>query len=215
MHIERERTGLVHRKLAQLKVIESAMGWALSACALHRVLLGALCALAPVLPASADTAIPPPTREIPHTQPPASEVERLLVVHNAERTRLGLPALTWNASLASDAGAYASVLLNRGRLRHATNAERKGNGENLWMGTAGAWDSDGMFEMFLQERRYFRAATFPHISLTGNWSDVGHYSQIVWRDTREVGCAIRTGRGVDVLVCRYHPAGNVMGKAPY
>ena len=29
---------------------------------------------------------------------------------------------------------------------------------------------------------------------------------------REVGCAVATARGNDVLVCRYYPAGNVMGR---
>ena len=182
---------------------------------IFRGALGALCALSSAVPASAEPRQAAPIREIPHTQPPASEAERLLVAHNAERGRLGLRPLVWNAALARDAGDYAKVLLARGRLQHASAADRKGNGENLWMGTAGAWNSAAMVEMFLDERRYFRTATFPDVSLTGNWSDVGHYTQIVWRETKDVGCAIDTGKGMDVLVCRYHPAGNVMGKNPY
>lgn len=177
--------------------------------------LGALCALAATLPASAEPRQTAPVSEIPHTQPPASEAERLLVLHNAERTRLGLPPLVWNPRLARDAGDYAKVLLERGRLQHSHANDREGQGENLWMGTAGAWNSEAMVEMFLDERRYFRAAKFPDVSLTGNWNDVGHYTQIVWRDTKEVGCAIESGKGNDVLVCRYFPAGNVMGKNPY
>lgn len=137
------------------------------------------------------------------------------MVHNAERTRLGLPPLVWNPALARDAHDYAKRLAARGVLQHATPQDRKGTGENLWMGTAGAWDPGAMVEMFLEERRYFRAAPFPDVSLTGHWKDAGHYSQIVWRDTREVGCAIETEKGMDVLVCRYHPAGNVVGKSPY
>ncbi|WP_375291315.1 CAP domain-containing protein [Qipengyuania sp.] len=153
--------------------------------------------------------------EIPHTQPEASPQERLLALHNSERQSLGLPALTWNSQLARDAQGWASQLLKRGALQHATPSDRKGHGENLWMGTAGAWDVAGMVEMFLEERRYFREAAFPDVSLTGNWTDVGHYSQIIWRETREVGCAIDSGNGMDVLVCRYYPAGNVFGRTPY
>lgn len=190
------------------------MGRDLSAVRLRGV-LGALCALAGALPASAQSSPPAPIAEIPHTQPPANEAERLLVVHNAERTRLGLPPLAWSASLARDAGDYARVLAARGRLEHASAQARKGRGENLWMGTADAWDAGEMVEMFLEERRYFRAAPFPEVSLTGQWKDAGHYSQIVWRDTREVGCAIETAKGMDVLVCRYSPAGNIVGQLPY
>jgi hypothetical protein len=153
--------------------------------------------------------------EIPHTQPAANEAERLLAVHNAERARLGLPPLVWNTALAMGADAYAKLLLQRGALQHASTAERNGNGENLWMGTSGVWNADAMVGMFLDERRYFRADAFPDVSLTGNWSDVGHYTQIVWKDTREVGCAIDSGNGMDVLVCRYSPAGNVFGQSPY
>lgn len=190
------------------------MGWVRITAALRGALWGA-CAVASAVSASAEPSANTRMPEIPHTQPQASEAERLLTVHNAERSRLGLPPLQWNAALARDASDWAKVLLSRRALQHASAAERKGNGENLWMGTAGAWNSDAMVGMFLDERRYFRAAAFPDVSLTGNWTDVGHYTQIVWRDTKEVGCAIDTGNGVDVLVCRYHPAGNVFGKAPY
>lgn len=191
-----------------------AMGWFGENLGSERA-IASLCALVCAVSASAGTATPAQMPEIPHTQPPASEAERLLVVHNAERSRLGLPPLVWNPSLASDAGSYAKTLLARGQLAHASASERKGQGENLWMGTAGAWNSDAMVGMFLDERRYFRAAAFPDVSLTGNWSDVGHYTQIVWKDTKEVGCAIDTGNGMDVLVCRYSPAGNVFGQSPY
>lgn len=182
---------------------------------LSRGALGLLCALAAASSASAGERKNAPVAEIPHTQPSVSEAERLLSVHNAERSRLGLPPLTWNSALARDAAGWAKVILSRGELEHASVRERKGNGENLWMGTAGTWDVDAMVGMFLEERRYFRAAAFPHVSLTGNWTDVGHYSQIVWRDTKEVGCAIDSAKGKDVLVCRYYPAGNVMGQKPY
>lgn len=190
--------------------------------AVYRGVLLALCALAAAGSASAgttaqrQTADPsPPSAEIPHTQPPSNEANRLLVSHNAERARLGLPPLRWNPGLARDAGQWAKVLSSRGELEHADHNARKGHGENLWMGTAGAWDEKGMVDMFIDERRYFRPAPFPDVSQTGQWSDVGHYTQIVWRDTREVGCAVETAKGLDVLVCRYYPAGNVMGQKAY
>lgn len=182
---------------------------------LCRGVLAALCALAAAGSASAGAIAQATVAEIPHTQPSADDTRRLLSSHNAERVRLGLPPLKWNPALARDARDWARVLLSRGELRHASHDERRGHGENLWMGTAGAWNADGMVEMFLDERRYFRPAAFPNVSLTGHWSDVGHYSQIVWRETREVGCAIDSAKGLDVLVCRYFPAGNVSGQSPY
>lgn len=178
-------------------------------------MLGALCALPGALSASGEAGETSRIAAIPHNHSPASEAERLLGAHNDERIRLGLPPLTWNAALARDAGGHARVLAARGRLEHAAAKERRGMGENLWIGTAGAWNAEAMVGMFLDERRHFRAAPFPDVSLTGQWKDAGHYTQIVWRDTREVGCAIDTGKGMDVLVCRYFPAGNVVGQNPY
>lgn len=177
--------------------------------------LGAACALVAAGCASGLGATSAEMAPIPHNHPQASEAQRLLSGHNAERARLGLPPLRWNPALARDAGDWAKTLLERGELEHASHDVRRGSGENLWMGTAGAWNAEGMVEMFLDERRYFRPATFPNVSLTGHWSDVGHYSQIVWRETKEVGCAVDSAKGLDVLVCRYFPAGNVAGQAPY
>ena len=174
-----------------------------------------LCALASAVSASAAAKPPVPAAEIPHTQPPASEANRLLRSHNAERVRLGLPPLVWNSGLASDAYDWAKALLARRELEHASAGVRKGNGENLWMGTAGVWTVEGMVKMFIDERRHFKADTFPNVSSTGNWPDVGHYTQIVWRDTREVGCAVAADEGLDVLVCRYYPAGNISGQKAF
>lgn len=59
---------------------------------------------------------------------------------------------------------------------------------------------------------FFRAGIFPNNSGTRSWSDVGHYTQIIWPGTTHVGCGISSNRGNDFLVCRYSPPGNVMGQ---
>ncbi len=64
----------------------------------------------------------------------------------------------------------------------------------------------------MAERDKFRAGTFPQVSRTGNWADVGHYTQLIWPRTQEVGCAVAKGAVNDVLVCRYSPAGNIVGE---
>lgn len=135
----------------------------------------------------------------------------LLLHHNLERKRLGVPQLAWSQKLAQDSKRWADRLAQIDRMEHASQAERGGAGENLWMGSAGMYSASDMVQGFIDERRDFRRGKFPNISRTGNWRDVGHYTQVIWRDTQQVGCAVSRGRTHDFLVCRYWPAGNVYG----
>jgi hypothetical protein len=172
-------------------------------------LVGALVAACATSLAVAASAAPPLAPADPQI------AARILDTHNAERKRLGLPELRWNGQLEREAGQWAHTLAQKGILQHADGSTRSGMGENLWMGTAGHWPVEDMVRMFIAEGTNFRDGTFPDISRTGNWADVGHYSQVVWRDTQEVGCAVVSGQGNDVLVCRYWPAGNVWGQRAY
>jgi hypothetical protein len=140
---------------------------------------------------------------------------RLLALHNRERAAVGVPALTWDARLAADAAAYGPRLASYGRLQHSPHDLRPGQGENLWMGTAGAFQVEEMVGSWAAERRLFEPGTFPDVSSSGAWSDVAHYTQMVWRDTTRVGCALHTEGGWDYLICRYAPAGNVVGQPVY
>ena len=140
---------------------------------------------------------------------------RILRTHNDERLRLRLQPLKWNTHLEREAQDWARHLSRKGMLQHASQKGRNQTGENLWMGTAGHWQVETMVGMFIAEKKHYRHAHFPNISKTGNWADVGHYSQVVRRDTQEVGCAVATAAGNDVLVCRYWPAGNVWGQKAY
>ena len=141
---------------------------------------------------------------------PASFAERLLIAHNLERDRVGVPRLAWSAKLAAQARDWADTLVRANRFEHAQ--DRSGAGENLWMGSVGSYSAEQMIGGFVEEVRYFRGGRFPNVSSTGSWSDVGHYTQLIWRGTEQVGCAVGQGRANDILVCRYWPAGNVMGQ---
>ncbi len=136
----------------------------------------------------------------------------MLEAHNLARDQVGLPPLIWNESLVRDAEGWANHLAQRNLFDHASPEIRKGQGENLWRGTRDRWSPWEMIGFFLAEKRDFRPGNFPEVSHTGRWSDVGHYTQIIWPDTREVGCAIVRTASDEVLVCRYWPAGNVWGQ---
>jgi hypothetical protein len=150
-----------------------------------------------------------------HAEPERSslaESERIwLAAHNQARAEFGSEPLRWSPALAEAAHSWALTLAARQELRHAERGNRNGAGENLWMGTRGHFAPEQMIASFVGERQHFVAGRFPQVSRTGNWGDVGHYTQIVWPSTREVGCAQASAGRYDVLVCRYWPAGNMIG----
>lgn len=40
----------------------------------------------------------------------------------------------------------------------------------------------------------------------------GHFTQVIWRNSREVGFARAQGRSMHVAVAMYYPAGNFLGE---
>ncbi len=136
----------------------------------------------------------------------------MLQRHNAARKAYGSAPLAWNEALAARARNYAAVLARTRRFEHdpQTNV-RPRDGENLFMGTRGAYSYGEMIDYWIDERADFRRGRFPEVSRSGHWTQVGHYTQMVWPATREVGCAVVANRNDEFLVCRYSPAGNVVG----
>jgi len=135
-----------------------------------------------------------------------------MVAHNAVRDDKRLPRLAWNARLAADAATWARTIATDGNMRHSPQDGRADQGENLWMGTAGAYSLEHMMKRFTDEKSDFRPGVFPDVSATRDWRDVAHYTQMIWPETREVGCALVTANGRDALVCRYFPTGNIIGQ---
>jgi uncharacterized protein YkwD len=141
--------------------------------------------------------------------------ERLLVAHNRERATLGIGPLRWNPALAVSAQRWADHLAITGTFEHAPETPRHPEGENLWAGSKGYFPLEARVDAWIREKQNFKRGTFPDNSVTGNVADVGHYTQLMWRDTHEVGCATATGAREDVLVCRYSSAGNYVGERAF
>lgn len=140
-------------------------------------------------------------------------ISAILRHHNTYRSALQLPALEWSPALASDALAWARHLADIDKGEHDRDVIGK-EGENLWWGTSDAFSFGVMVDAWGAEKRSYRDGVFPDCRVNRS-AVVGHYTQIVWRTTQAVGCAL-VGNGLhDYLVCRYSPAGNVIGQKPY
>jgi hypothetical protein len=145
-------------------------------------------------------------------KPPPSFAERVLAVHNRERALVGTPPLRWSDKLAADAAAYVPHLVRLKYLEHSPKASRPGQAENLSLGAAGFHSAEMMVGFWVDEKKDFVNGAFDKVSRTGNWLDVSHYTQMIWRGTTEVGCAQGTGERRTYLVCRYTPKGNRDGQ---
>jgi hypothetical protein len=138
--------------------------------------------------------------------------ETMLTEHNAERAKVGAPPLVWDDALADAARGYARQVARSGVFKHSDELMKLRQGENLFMGTRGAYGYDEMVGYWAEEKRDFVNKPTPDFSRTGNFRDVAHYTQMIWPATTRIGCAIASNDEADYLVCRYSPPGNVVGQ---
>jgi uncharacterized protein YkwD len=141
-------------------------------------------------------------------------VNTILQIHNRERTAVGAPPLVWSNTLAADAQEYADHLAAIGKMEHMWQSasdewSKKAHGanENLAArGPPGPGTLIPMVESWVAEKQYFDGT----LDLYKN----GHYTEMIWKATKELGCGMATGSANDFLVCRYLPSGNT-GPDPF
>lgn len=143
--------------------------------------------------------------------------DRVLASHNRERAKLEIPPLEWDDQLAQDAQTWGRQIARIGYLKHYPDnpADLDPQGENLWAGTRGYYSAESMVGLWTAEQKNFKPGIFPDNTTTGELEDVGHYTQLMWRSSHKVGCALIRGRADEFLVCRYSEGGNVIGEAPF
>lgn len=137
---------------------------------------------------------------------------RILALHNRERAAVGAPPLAWDPALAAAAASYGPALASLGHLEHSPRESRPGQRENLAMGSTGYYGVEDLVGFWVAEKRNFEPGLFPNVSRTGYWKDVAHYTQMIWKGTTNVGCALYRDGGRDYLICRYSPPGNADGR---
>jgi hypothetical protein len=149
-----------------------------------------------------------------HAQPRLENFEqRILATHNAERARLGFGPLKWSPALAANAAKWANHLASLDDLEHDDSLDVEG--ENLWRGSKSVYTPEDMVTLWIDEKKAFRNVAFPNVSISGQWADVGHYTQVIWRSTGLIGCAFVLAGEDEVLVCRYMEGGNILNTMTY
>jgi pathogenesis-related protein 1 len=130
----------------------------------------------------------------------------LSAAHNQVRAGVGVAPLAWSPSLSRYAQDWANQLAaNNCQLAHRPN---RPYGENLF------WTSNGATAQYVVD---FWAAEAANYDIETNGCDgvCGHYTQIVWATTTQVGCGMATCGSQQIWVCNYDPTGNLYGQKPY
>jgi pathogenesis-related protein 1 len=154
-----------------------------------------------------------------------SKADEFLSAHNRYRTEVTQPssytgswtpiaALSWSSALEASAQSWAEHLRDTASCApdyDKTLVASTEQGENIYRSFGAGFSATSVVDVFGSERsQYVYSSSYTYDKSTA------HYTQIVWRNTKELGCAIAECPGLVVVwVCRYSPAGNVIGEQPY
>jgi uncharacterized protein YkwD len=149
------------------------------------------------------TPINPTTPTDPTTSPTISSDEQVILdYHNRVRADVGVQPLKWSPKVAVAAQSWVNQLATTScNLQHSGN----GYGENMY------WAS-GRSDLVSAAERW----EIEKINYLNSSGETGHYTQMVWRNSTELGCAsARCSDGATLVSCNYNPPGNDPRQKPY
>jgi hypothetical protein len=148
------------------------------------------------------------------------DARALLEYHNKVRREVGVASVRWSPALATFAQKWADELASTGKLQHRPREGewKQQYGENIAWGKGVAYGALRGAEHWYNEIEYYAPGT--SIPRDRDGFKGAHYTQMVWKDTTEIGAGqaiIRIGdkKGWVVVVCNYNPPGNIAGEMPY
>ena len=151
-----------------------------------------------------------------------NDKKKALEIHNKARKLVGVAPLVWSEKLEKQALNYARFLARNNKFKHSKTT----SGENLYKESSWEWSSrknitytysdyplyDASLALY-EEKKDYKYSKIRKFRFSTKM--IGHYTQMVWEGTKEVGIASVKNNGVVYVVARYYPAGNWIGKYPY
>lgn len=156
-----------------------------------------------VKPPASGTSRPPGAPPASPTSRAIDDQKALLDAHNKARAKHCLTPLIWSAEAERAAQKWASSCKRDAGNRFMHDPGNSTFGENLAWGTSlGGAESVGLWYGEIKDFD-FAAPVYTHEP------QVGHFTQVIWRTTTHVGCAMAVCGGDNYWVCRYSPPGNI------
>ncbi len=135
-------------------------------------------------------------------------INEILEAHNKYRSAVGVADIVWSEEVAESAQAWADELGTTCSFEHSGNEQY---GENLWGGTGNGWTVTDAVDSWGEEKAFYDYES----NTCESGAVCGHYTQVVWANSTEVGCGMVTCGDWEYWVCQYSPSGNVVGERPY
>ena len=135
-----------------------------------------------------------------------AQKEELVLRHNFYRQAQGAQNISWSDKLAAKAQDWAKIMAKKDKLMHSSMKY----GENIYVSTVPVSPSH-VVDRWASEKKYYHGEKIT----TENFHLFGHYTQIIWNLTTEVGCAKAIAKSGRIYwVCEYSPAGNYINEKP-
>ncbi|XP_063065990.1 GLI pathogenesis-related 2 [Engraulis encrasicolus] len=125
-----------------------------------------------------------------------------LDAHNSYRKQHGAPPLAISRDLCRSAQDWADHLLATKKMQHSQDD----HGENLFH----AWSSiPKKIHGKVAVENWYNEIKDYSFKRPGFQSDTGHFTQVVWKGSKELGVGIATDGNTIIVVGQYLPAGNI------
>jgi pathogenesis-related protein 1 len=165
-------------------------------------------------PAANASAATTPTPTVPSStgsNVPQAQAQAALDFHNAKRHDVGVAPLQWSANLAAVAQKWAGHLA-KDEGCNLIHTQDDPYGQNLFGGQGGPYTA-----LTAAQNWYSEIAKYHYGILTdSNWYPTGHYTEMIWHSTTELGMGqANCAGGGTVVVAEYNPPGNYIGEKPY
>lgn len=166
-------------------------------------------------PSDSGSTKPSDTTTNPDTSSNSVEPEEfagIVKAHNVWRKKVGVPNLKWSAPAAKLAQSWANSLKKNNNCDMKHNPKRGDFGENIYWSKGFNPTTTEVVDAWGKEVDDYNYKT----NTCKAGKQCGHYTQVVWKTTKEVGCGKASCDGREEMwVCNYSPPGNVVGKKPY